>query len=103
MATSTLREPDVTTPIGMSGLPCFFGHFVAGSFSVIVRGSPRYYLWIFGLFAVLAHGIWEYRQQLLHGLITTGMRDPLSWGFYIGNFAYLVGVAAAAVVLVVPA
>jgi molybdopterin-containing oxidoreductase family membrane subunit len=31
------------------------------------------------------------------------MRDTLSWGFYIGNFAFLVGVAAAAVVLVVPA
>jgi molybdopterin-containing oxidoreductase family membrane subunit len=37
------------------------------------------------------------------GLVTANMRDPLSWGFYIGNFAFLVGVAAAAVVLVVPA
>ncbi|MBI5485730.1 MAG: polysulfide reductase NrfD [Deltaproteobacteria bacterium] len=31
------------------------------------------------------------------------MRDPVSWGFYIGNFTFLVGVAAAAVVLVIPA
>jgi molybdopterin-containing oxidoreductase family membrane subunit len=44
-----------------------------------------------------------YIQQLEHGLIVTNMRDQLSWGFYIGNFAFLVGVAAAAVVLVIPA
>ena len=31
------------------------------------------------------------------------MRDQVSWGFYIGNFTFLVGVAAAAVVLVIPA
>jgi molybdopterin-containing oxidoreductase family membrane subunit len=31
------------------------------------------------------------------------MRDQVSWGLYIGNFTFLVGVAAAAVVLVIPA
>ena len=35
--------------------------------------------------------------------IVTAMRDQVSWGFYIGNFTFLVGVAAAAVVLVIPA
>ena len=44
---------------------------------------------------------WVY--QLQHGLIVTGMRDPVSWGLYIGNFTFLVGVAAAAVLLVIPA
>jgi Ni/Fe-hydrogenase subunit HybB-like protein len=37
------------------------------------------------------------------GLITTSMRDQVSWAFYIGNFTFLVGVAAAAVLLVIPA
>ena len=37
------------------------------------------------------------------GLVVTAMRDQVSWGFYIGNFTFLVGVAAAAVVLVIPA
>ncbi len=37
------------------------------------------------------------------GLIVTTMRDQVSWAFYIGNFTFLVGVAAAAVVLVIPA
>jgi molybdopterin-containing oxidoreductase family membrane subunit len=41
--------------------------------------------------------------QATRGLIITGMRDQVSWGFYISNFTFLVGVAAAAVLLVVPA
>jgi Ni/Fe-hydrogenase subunit HybB-like protein len=36
------------------------------------------------------------------GLITTGMTDQVSWGLYIANFTYLVGVAAAAAMLVIP-
>jgi len=36
-----------------------------------------------------------------NGLIVTGMRDQASWGFYISNFTFLVGVAAAAVLLVI--
>jgi molybdopterin-containing oxidoreductase family membrane subunit len=42
-------------------------------------------------------------QQLDKGLIITAMRDQVSWGFYISNFTFLVGVAAAAVLLVIPA
>ena len=37
------------------------------------------------------------------GLIVTHMRDSVSWAFYIGNFTFLVGVAAAAIMLVIPA
>ena len=42
-------------------------------------------------------------QQLSTGLVVTGMSDQVSWGFYIANFAFLVGIAAAAVLLVIPA
>ncbi|MDF1562716.1 MAG: polysulfide reductase NrfD [Deltaproteobacteria bacterium] len=48
-------------------------------------------------------GASAYFGQVTDGLIRTGMRDQVSWGFYIGNFTFLVGVAAAAVVLVIPA
>ena len=41
--------------------------------------------------------------QLQQGLIVTGMTSYVSWGFYIGNFTFLVGVAAAAVLLIIPA
>jgi molybdopterin-containing oxidoreductase family membrane subunit len=44
-----------------------------------------------------------YLGQITHGLIRTHMRDSVSWAFYIGNFTFLVGVAAAAVMLVIPA
>jgi Ni/Fe-hydrogenase subunit HybB-like protein len=37
------------------------------------------------------------------GLIATNMRDQVSWAFYVGNFTFLVGIAAAAVLLVIPA
>jgi Ni/Fe-hydrogenase subunit HybB-like protein len=80
-----------------------FADFARQSLLVVLRGDRAYYLWVLLLLVVFANGVAAYSQQLTHGLITTGMRDQLSWGFYIGNFAYLVGVAAAAVVLVIPA
>jgi molybdopterin-containing oxidoreductase family membrane subunit len=48
-------------------------------------------------------GIWAYGKQFRAGLTITGMADQVSWGLYIGNFTYLVGVAAAAVLLIIPA
>ncbi|MBU0638723.1 MAG: polysulfide reductase NrfD [Planctomycetes bacterium] len=47
-------------------------------------------------------GIYAYCQQLVHGLVVTGMTDQVSWGLYIANFTYLVGLAAAAAMLVIP-
>ena len=44
-----------------------------------------------------------YVRQLVHGLATTGMTDQVAWGVYIANFTFLVGIAAAAVMLVIPA
>ena len=47
-------------------------------------------------------GLNAYAKQFVHGLITTGMSDQVSWGVYIANFTFLVGVAAAAVMMVIP-
>jgi molybdopterin-containing oxidoreductase family membrane subunit len=80
-----------------------FWSFVTGSILVVSRGTRGYYAWIGLLLIVIAVGLLAYSNQVANGLITTNMRDQISWGFYIGNFAFLVGVAAAAVVLVVPA
>jgi molybdopterin-containing oxidoreductase family membrane subunit len=55
------------------------------------------------LFASIAVGLVGYSQQFRLGLIATNMRDQITWAFYIGNFTFLVGVAAAAVLLVIPA
>jgi molybdopterin-containing oxidoreductase family membrane subunit len=80
-----------------------FWRFTRGSVLLISRGSAAYMAWIGLLLALIAIGAGAYLHQLQNGLITTNMRDQLSWGFYIVNFAFLVGVAAAAGVLVIPA
>jgi molybdopterin-containing oxidoreductase family membrane subunit len=54
------------------------------------------------LTVVALAGVYAYSQQLVHGLTTTGMSDQVSWGLYIANFTYLVGLAAAAAMLVIP-
>lgn len=66
-------------------------------------GDRSYYWWVGALLALVMVGLSAYLAQLDQGLITTAMRDQVSWGFYISNFTFLVGVAAAAVLLVVPA
>ncbi len=65
-------------------------------------GTKRYY----GLLAILsglfALGFFFYLKQLTIGLGITGMGRDVSWGFYIAQFTYLVGVAASAVMVVLP-
>ncbi|KJR40505.1 polysulfide reductase NrfD [Candidatus Magnetoovum chiemensis] len=65
--------------------------------------NPAYYIWVFFLLFITGMGGITYISQAANGLIVTAMRDQVSWGFYIANFTFLVGVAAAAVLLVIPA
>ena len=65
-------------------------------------GDWRYYTWMGVLTAVCLLGLNAYARQFAHGLIVTGMSDEVSWGVYIANFTFLVGVAAAAVMMVIP-
>ncbi|MEK6692693.1 MAG: sulfate reduction electron transfer complex DsrMKJOP subunit DsrP [Nitrospirota bacterium] len=69
----------------------------------ITIGSKKYYFWLAFLSFFILLGLSAYFDQLNRGLITTAMRDQVSWGLYISNFTFLVGVAAAAVYLVIPA
>ncbi len=78
-------------------------NFIIGSVRLVLRGGKAYYAWMAFLLALILWGGIAYVDQLRHGLIMTGMRDQVSWAFYIGNFTFLVGVAAAAVLLVIPA
>jgi molybdopterin-containing oxidoreductase family membrane subunit len=77
--------------------------FLQGCVRLVTRGSRWYYAWLALLAIMIATGIAGYSSQFRQGLIATNMRDQVSWAFYIGNFTFLVGVAAAAVLLVVPA
>jgi molybdopterin-containing oxidoreductase family membrane subunit len=77
--------------------------FARGSVKLILHGNRAYRLWIAFLLLLIVSGALAYSNQVRFGLGLTAMRDPVSWGFYIGNFTFLVGVAAAAVILVIPA
>ena len=77
--------------------------FFKGTLVLVVRGGTGYYAWIVVLLGLIVLGAIAYVYQLSNGLIVTAMRDQVSWGFYISNFTFLVGVAAAAVLLVIPA
>jgi len=65
-------------------------------------GDWRYYTWMGVLTLLALVGLNAYCKQFANGLITTGMSDEVSWGVYIANFTFLVGVAAAAVMMVIP-
>ncbi len=80
-----------------------FSRFVHGSLKLILLGNRPYWAWLAFLTLLIVSGAWAYARQVHTGLLLTAMRDQVSWGFYIGNFTFLVGVAAAAVILVVPA
>ena len=69
---------------------------------VALVGDWRYYTWMGALTMVCLLGLNAYCRQFAHGLIVTGMSDQVSWGVYIANFTFLVGVAAAAVMMVIP-
>jgi len=77
--------------------------FVTGSVRLALRGNRWYFAWIGFLGLLVLWGVTAWMQQVSEGLIATNMRDQVSWAFYIGNFTFLVGVAAAAVMLVIPA
>lgn len=67
-----------------------------------LTGSRKYYNWILCLLVIIGVGIYAYAQQLELGLGITGMSRDVSWGLYIAQFTFLVGVAASAVMLVLP-
>jgi Ni/Fe-hydrogenase subunit HybB-like protein len=77
--------------------------FITTSARFVLRGGKAYWVWVACLLALMLWGGLAYVDQFNSGLIVTNMRDQVSWAFYIGNFTFLVGVAAAAVILVIPA
>jgi molybdopterin-containing oxidoreductase family membrane subunit len=67
-----------------------------------LKGSPIYWGWLIVLLGFIGTGFLVYLYQFQEGLKITGMSRDVSWGFYIGQFTYLVGVAASGVMVVLP-
>jgi molybdopterin-containing oxidoreductase family membrane subunit len=71
-------------------------------FEKALTGDRRYWGWIGFLLVLIAAGGWSYLLQLEIGLGITGLSRDVTWGFYIAQFTFLVGVAASAVMVVLP-
>lgn len=71
-------------------------------FEKALTGSKGYWVWIVFLIAVITAGFICYLKQFSYGLGITGLSRDVSWGFYVAQFTFLVGVAASAVMLVIP-
>ena len=79
-----------------------YATFLYRCFRLSFVGPAIYYVWMFALSVVALVGLNAYCKQLVHGMGVTGMSDHVSWGLYISNFAFFVGMAAAAATLVIP-
>ncbi|HOC44325.1 MAG TPA: polysulfide reductase NrfD [Thermoanaerobaculales bacterium] len=67
-----------------------------------LAGGRGYWTWVFALLAVIGVGAACWHRQLTEGLTITGLSRDVVWGLYIAQFTFLVGVAASAVMVVLP-
>ncbi|MCT4624708.1 MAG: polysulfide reductase NrfD, partial [Schleiferiaceae bacterium] len=79
-----------------------FTKLIKDGLDVTTHGTRQYHLWMAFLTFIMLIGMYCYYIQVQEGLQVSGMTDRVSWGLYISNFTFLVGVAAAAVMLVLP-
>ena len=68
----------------------------------VLKGSKNYWGWIFFLSAIIILSFFFYLEQNSYGLGITGLSRNVTWGFYIAQFTFLVGVAASGVMVVLP-
>lgn len=67
-----------------------------------IKGNKGYWAWICFLIAIIGIGFFVYLEQFEKGLEITGLSRDVSWGFYIAQLTFLVGVAAGGVMVVLP-
>lgn len=71
-------------------------------FEKALQGTKAYWTLIFVLLTIIGIGFLAYLRQWNEGLSVTGLSRDVSWGLYIAQFTFLVGVAASAVMVVLP-
>ena len=80
-----------------------YPRFLLRSLVMATDGNFLFYTWMTALTAVFLVGTNAWANQVAHGMIATNMTDHVSWGLYIANFTFLVGMAAGGVMMVIPA
>jgi molybdopterin-containing oxidoreductase family membrane subunit len=71
-------------------------------FEKAIEGGRRYWVWLLILAGIILAGFLCYLRQLTYGLGITGLNRDVTWGLYIAQFTFFVGVAASAVMVVLP-
>ncbi len=79
-----------------------YPRFLWRSLVMATDGSLAFYAWMTMLTAVALVGANAWANQVVDGMIVTNMTDHVSWGLYIANFTFMVGVAAGGVMMVIP-
>jgi Ni/Fe-hydrogenase subunit HybB-like protein len=80
-----------------------YPRFLRACLAVATDVRPVFYGWMILLTAVALVGANAWAHQVADGLGLTGMSDHVSWGLYIANFTFTVGLAAGGVMMVIPA
>ncbi len=86
-------------PTAITSYPKFIGR----ALWLATEGSFAFYAWMTALTAVFLVGVNAWAHQVAGGMISTNMTDHVSWGLYIANFTFCVGLAAGGVMMVIPA
>jgi len=101
-----MSSPVQTVQTGQAEQPdalLSYPQFLWKSLRVATDGGPLFYVWMTVLTAVFLVGVNAFAHQTADGLGITALTDHVSWGMYIGNFTFAVGLAAGAVMMVIPA
>ena len=80
-----------------------YPRFLLDAFDEATNGSRLFYAWMILLTAIALVGAHTWAGQVARGMAVTGMTDHVSWGLYIANFTFMVGLAAGGVMMVIPA
>jgi molybdopterin-containing oxidoreductase family membrane subunit len=83
--------------------PLTYARFHLRVLALAFSGSWRFFAWMALLSAVALVGLNAWGHQLQRGMQVTALSDHVSWGLYIANFTFGVGIAAGAVMMVIPA
>ena len=78
-----------------SNLPAPMNEREAALLGSLRMSGQRFRAWVAMLGAVMIWGAFAYSLQWRHGLVETGMRDQISWGLYISNFVFFIGISHA--------
>lgn len=98
MTTGSTQTP-LTTLQFWSGYPRFLWRALLAA----TDGSALFYGWMTTLTALALVGVNAWAKQYALGMGVTGLSDHVSWGLYIANFTFGVGLAAGGVMMVIPA